>query len=53
MFNTRYRRIRARHNLPYQAVAGGLPVTSVVIPYVGADYIEEELLSAPRALHRR
>lgn len=46
VFNARYRRIRARHNLPYQAVAGGLPVTSVVIPSVGADYSEEALLSA-------
>ncbi|MGL9723665.1 hypothetical protein [Sodalis sp. (in: enterobacteria)] len=46
LFNAKYRRIRARHDRPYQPVAGGLPVSSVVIPSVGADYVEEALLSA-------
>lgn len=40
LFNAKYRRIRARHDRPYQ------PVSSVVIPSVGADYVEEALLSA-------
>ena len=46
--NPRYRHIRASHNLPYsqKEVQGTVPVTSVVIPCTGADYIEEALLSA-------
>lgn len=46
--NSRYRHIRARHNLPYTQpdVQGEVPVTSVVIPCTGADYIEEATLSA-------
>lgn len=46
--NPRYRHIRARHNLSYsQAEAqGSVPVTSIVIPCTGADFIEEAKLSA-------
>lgn len=47
--NARYRHIRARHNIPYASLspsANSVPVTSVVIPCTGADYIEEALLSA-------
>lgn len=46
--NPRYRHIRASHNLPYsqKEVQGTVPVTSVVIPCTGVDYIEEALLSA-------
>lgn len=42
----KYRRITARHNIAYSSPAHGTPVTSVVIPSVGEDYIEEALLSA-------
>ena len=47
-FNPRYRHIRARHNLPYerQDVQGNTPVTSIVIPCAGEDYVEEAKLSA-------
>lgn len=47
-FNKRFRHIRARHNIPYSEsrVQGTIPVTSVVIPCAGEDYIEEALLSA-------
>lgn len=43
-----FRHIRSRHNLPYQhnAVQGSIPVTSIVIPCSGADYVEEAKLSA-------
>ena len=47
--NARYRHIRARHNIPYASLpasAKSVPVTSVVIPCTGEDYIEEALLSA-------
>ena len=47
--NAKYRHITARHNIPYQEPAAGssaVPVTSIVIPCAGADYIEEGLLSA-------
>ncbi|MCE0802586.1 hypothetical protein LVQ79_18315 [Buttiauxella sp. A2-C1_F] len=47
--NPKYRHITARHNIPYQEPAAGsvaVPVTSIVIPCAGADYIEEGLLSA-------
>lgn len=46
--NPRYRYVRARHNLPYSNpdVQGNIPVSSVVIPCTGADYIEEATLSA-------
>lgn len=47
--NARYRHITARHNIPYASLtpsAKSIPVTSVVIPCTGADYIEEALLSA-------
>ncbi|MFH8132646.1 hypothetical protein ABU178_00380 [Pantoea osteomyelitidis] len=46
--NPRYRHVRARHNLPYsnRAVQGDVPVSSVIIPCTGADYIEEAMLSA-------
>lgn len=47
-FNKRFRHIRARQNIPYSQsrVQGKTPVTSVVIPCAGEDYIEEALLSA-------
>lgn len=47
-FNKRFRHIRTRHNIPYSQsrVQGKTPVTSVVIPCAGEDYIEEALLSA-------
>lgn len=43
-----FRYVRARHNLSYQhkEVQGNVPVTSVVIPCTGADFVEEALLSA-------
>lgn len=43
-----FRYIRSRHNLPYQQkeVQGSVPVTSVVIPCTGADFVEEARLSA-------
>ncbi|WP_345829662.1 hypothetical protein AAGR22_00430 [Erwinia sp. HDF1-3R] len=43
-----FRQIRARHNIPYQQseVQGAIPVTSVVIPCTGVDFIEEAKLSA-------
>jgi len=46
--NPQYRYITSRHNIPYaQAdVQGEVPVTSVVIPCTGADFIEEAELSA-------
>lgn len=47
--NARYRHITARHNIPYSSLAPSsksVPVTSVVIPCTGADYVEEALLSA-------
>jgi len=46
--NSRYRYIRARHNLPYSQhdVQGNTPVTSIVIPCAGEDYVEEAKLSA-------
>lgn len=46
--NPQFRRIRARHNLPYSRpdVQGAIPVTSIVIPCTGEDYIEEAKLSA-------
>jgi len=46
--NPQYRYIQSRHNIPYgQADAqGDVPVTSVVIPCTGADFIEEAELSA-------
>ncbi|WP_343553421.1 hypothetical protein [Pantoea sp.] len=47
-FNKNYRHIRSRHNIPYSSgsAQGNTPVTSIVIPCTGADYIEEALLSA-------
>ncbi|MDR7345154.1 hypothetical protein J2X14_003597 [Pantoea alhagi] len=46
--NPQYRYIQSRHNIPYtQAdVQGETPVTSIVIPCTGADFIEEAELSA-------
>jgi len=46
--NPRFRHVRARHNLPYAQsdVQGAIPVTSIVIPCTGEDYIEEAKLSA-------
>ncbi|WP_428944538.1 hypothetical protein ACQK5W_18830 [Pantoea sp. FN060301] len=46
--NAQYRHIRARHNIAYQNrdVQGEIPVTSVVIPCTGVDFIEEAKLSA-------
>lgn len=46
--NPQYRYIQSRHNIPYtQAdVQGDMPVTSIVIPCTGADFIEEAELSA-------
>lgn len=46
--NPRFRHIRARHNISYQQpeVQGAVPVTSVVIPCTGADFVEEARLSA-------
>ncbi|WP_413736544.1 hypothetical protein ACL2XP_27285 [Sodalis sp. RH21] len=48
--NPKYRRIVHRHNIPYQpgetSAQPRLPVTSVVIPSVGEDYITEAVLSA-------
>ncbi|WP_380184183.1 hypothetical protein [Kalamiella sp. sgz302252] len=46
--NPRFRHIRARHNISYQQrdVQGNIPVTSIVIPCTGADFIEEAKLSA-------
>ncbi|MEM6162432.1 hypothetical protein AAH446_18085 [Erwinia sp. P6884] len=46
--NAQYRHIRARHNIAYQNrdVQGEVPVTSVVIPCTGVDFIEEAKLSA-------
>lgn len=46
--NKRSRYIRSRHNIPYthENSQGNTPVTSVVIPCTGSDYIEEALLSA-------
>lgn len=43
-----FRYIRSRHNLSYQQkeVQGSVPVTSVVIPCTGADFVEEARLSA-------
>ena len=43
-----FRYIRSRHNLSYQqkAVQGSIPVTSIVIPCTGADFVEEAKLSA-------
>nr|MBA2817702.1 Glycosyltransferase involved in cell wall biosynthesis [Candidatus Pantoea persica] len=46
--NSRFRYIRARHNLPYSRpdVQVETLVTSIVIPCTGEDYIEEAKLSA-------
>ncbi|HAU5565995.1 hypothetical protein VH86_17285 [Pantoea sp. BL1] len=46
--NKRYKHIRSRHNIDYGLMdtQGDIPVTSVVIPCTGSDYIEEALLSA-------
>lgn len=46
--NSRFRHVRARHNLAYRHkdVQGQIPVTSIMIPCTGADYVEEALLSA-------
>ena len=46
--NPQYRYITSRHNIPYARadVQGEVPVTSVVIPCTGADFIEEAELSA-------
>lgn len=46
--NPQFRYIRARHNIAYQhkEVQGKVPVTSIVIPCTGADFVEEALLSA-------
>lgn len=46
--NAQYRHIRARHNISYQnrEVQGNVPVTSIVIPCTGVDFIEEATLSA-------
>lgn len=46
--NKRYKHIRSRHNIHYGLLdtQGDIPVTSVVIPCTGSDYIEEALLSA-------
>lgn len=44
-----YRRVIARHNLDYTALpvaSDSVPVTSIVIPCTGADYIVESVLSA-------
>lgn len=47
-FDPQFRYIRSRHNLSYQnkEVQGKIPVTSIVIPCTGADYVEEAKLSA-------
>ncbi|QHM73039.1 hypothetical protein [Mixta intestinalis] len=46
--NPRYRYIQSRHNIPYTRPEsqGDVPVTSVVIPCTGTDFIEEAELSA-------
>ncbi|WP_264289657.1 hypothetical protein [Duffyella gerundensis] len=46
--NSHYRHIRSRHNIPYTQpdAQGNVPVTSVVIPCTGADFIEEAQLCA-------
>ncbi len=47
--SAKYRHITSRHNIAYPQSATGqasVPVTSVVIPCAGEDYIEEALLSA-------
>ncbi|MFJ5162017.1 hypothetical protein ACIP6T_22860 [Pantoea sp. NPDC088449] len=46
--NKNYRHIRARHNISYTQsdTQGNIPLTSVIIPCTGSDYIEEALLSA-------
>ncbi|WP_034918436.1 glycosyltransferase family A protein [Erwinia sp. 9145] len=41
-----FRYIRSRHNLPYESARGNIPVTSVVIPCTGEDFIAEAKLSA-------
>lgn len=43
-----YRRVVSRHNLPYSqlATSGRNDISSVVIPTVGADFVEEAVLSA-------
>lgn len=48
-FSKDYRRITSRHNIPYAQVAGNNSrndISSVVIPTVGADFVEEAMLSA-------
>ncbi|WP_313700284.1 hypothetical protein [Pantoea sp.] len=48
-FSKNYRRITARHNIPYAKLTGAgghNDISSVVIPTVGADFIEEATLSA-------
>ncbi|EOI5729003.1 hypothetical protein ACMS09_002459 [Cronobacter malonaticus] len=47
--NPRYRHVSSRHNIPYSEAATGaktIPVTSVVIPCTGSDFIDEGKLSA-------
>ena len=47
-FTRDYRRINARHNIAYEqhSESGGTKVNSIIIPTVGADFVEEALLSA-------
>lgn len=47
-FTRDYRRISARHNIAYEtdSVTGGSKVSSIVIPTVGEDFVDEALLSA-------
>lgn len=44
-----YRRITSRHNIPYAQTVNGSArsdISSVIIPSVGADFVEEAILSA-------
>lgn len=48
-FSKDYRRITASHNIPYSSTISGTgqnDISSVVIPTVGADFVEEAMLSA-------
>lgn len=48
-FTKRYREVSNKHNIPYtefSALPKAVPITSVVIPSVGADFIAESVLSA-------
>lgn len=48
-FTKRYREVSNKHNIPYtefSALPKAVPITSIVIPSVGADFIAESVLSA-------